>query len=79
MVEIIECQDIMGQSKNDFLNKGVAVAGSHVPRAMMWIQFKDVDTLKRVADLMGVKAINKRKNDYVFALAGTIFYVQAKG
>jgi len=70
---------MMGQSKNDFLNKGVAVAGDHVPRAMMWIQLPDVAALKRVADLLGVKAINKRKNDYVFAMAGTIFYAQEKG
>ncbi|MBD3185370.1 hypothetical protein GF325_00970 [Candidatus Bathyarchaeota archaeon] len=76
MVDIIECADIMGQSKRDFLKKGVAVAGSHVPRAMMWIELPDVTALKRVADLLGVKAINKRKNDYVFALAGTIYYAK---
>ncbi|MHA1889788.1 MAG: hypothetical protein ACTSYS_02260 [Promethearchaeota archaeon] len=78
MVEIIECKDMMGQSKNDFLHKGVAVGADHVPRAMMWIEFPDVSALKRVADLLGVKAINKRKNDYVFALAGTIYYAKEK-
>ncbi|MHA1784060.1 MAG: hypothetical protein ACTSVY_06270 [Candidatus Helarchaeota archaeon] len=76
MVEIIECKDMMGQSKNDFLNKGVAVADDHVPRAMMWIQFESPAELKRVAELLGVKAINKRKKDYVFALAGTIYYAK---
>ena len=76
MVEIIECKDMVGQSKNDFLNKGVEVAGDHVPRAMMWIEFGSVSDLMRVAELLGVKAINKRKNDYVFAVAGTIYYAK---
>lgn len=78
MVEIIECADIMGQSKNDFLKKGVQVAGDRVPRAMMWIEFPNVEELRRVAELLGVRAINKRKNDYVFALAGTIYYAKGK-
>ncbi|MHA1682870.1 MAG: hypothetical protein ACTSUE_18170 [Promethearchaeota archaeon] len=78
MVEIIECGDMLGQSKNDFLKKGVAVAGDHVPRAMMWIQFATVQDLQRCAELLGVKAINKRKKDYVFALAGTIYYAKEK-
>ena len=76
MVEIIECKDMMGQSKNDFLNKGVAVADDSVPRAMMWIEFDSPAELKRVAELLGVKAINKRKKDYVFALAGSIYYAK---
>ena len=76
MVEIIECKDMMGQSKNDFLNKGVAVADDNVPRAMMWIQFDSPAELKRVAELLGVRAINKRKKDYVFALAGSIYYAK---
>ncbi|MHA1682871.1 MAG: hypothetical protein ACTSUE_18175 [Promethearchaeota archaeon] len=108
MVEIIECADLMGQSKNDFLNKGVAIkkrssgggglvgglakvaisaaktgaigwGGDYdsLPRAKMWIQFADPTELMRVAELLGVKAINKRKSDYVFASEGTIYY--AKG
>ena len=76
MVEIIECKDMMGQSKNDFLNKGVRVADDNVPRAMMWIQFENVAELQRVAELKGVKVINKRKKDYVFSLAGTIYYAK---
>ena len=67
---------MVGQSKNDFLKKGVEVAGDHVPRAMMWIEFGSVADLMRVAELLGVKAINKRKNDYVFAVAGTIYYTK---
>ena len=102
MVEIIECKDMMGQSKNDFLNKGVAIkkkqsggggggfglakmamgaAGvggdyDHLPRAKMWIEFEDVAELMRVAEMLGVKIINKRKKDYVFADAGTIYYAK---
>jgi len=76
MVDIIECKDMMGQSKNDFLNKGVSVADDNVPRAMMWIQFESVAELQRVADVLGVKVINKRKKDYVFALAGSIYYAK---
>ena len=106
MVEIIECKDMMGQSKNDFLNKGVAikkkssggggglggmlakaaigaaVGGSwggdydSLPRAKMWIEFESVAELIRVAELFGVKAINKRGKDYVFADQGTIYYAQ---
>jgi len=76
MVDIIECKDMMGQSKNDFLNKGVRVADDSVPRAMMWIQFESVAELQRVADVLGVKVINKRKKDYVFALAGSIYYAK---
>ena len=78
MVDVIECSDMMGQSKNDFLNKGVQVANDRVPRAMMWIELPSVAELQRVADLLGVRAINKRKNDYVFALAGTIYYAKQK-
>ncbi len=106
MVEIIECKDMMGQSKNDFLNKGIAikrkssggggggigglvkmgvnVAGGggltgdydNLPRAKMWIEFEDVAELIRVAEILGVKFINKRKQDYVFADAGTIYYAK---
>ncbi|MFX0135393.1 MAG: hypothetical protein ACFFDN_17245 [Candidatus Hodarchaeota archaeon] len=112
MVEVIECKDIMGHSKNDFLNKGVAVkrivpkggggtrggfAGRLVkkavgaaigkgttwgseydslPRAKMWVEFESPAELIRVAELLGVKAINKRKKDYVFALEGTIYYAK---
>jgi len=76
MVDIIECKDMMGQSKNDFLNKGVRVADDNVPRAMMWIQFESVADLQRVAEILGVKVINKRKKDYVFALAGSIYYAK---
>ncbi|MBD3185371.1 hypothetical protein GF325_00975 [Candidatus Bathyarchaeota archaeon] len=104
MVEVIECADIMGQSKNDFLNKGIAVkkkgssgggggligfavkaaAGAagvgwgsgydSLPRAKMWIEFESPAELMRVAELLGVKAINKRGKDYVFAKKGTIYY-----
>lgn len=107
MVEVIECADMMGQSKNDFLNKGVAIkrkgggggggggligvaisltasaAGASwgnqydsLPRAKMWIEFGSPAELMRVADLLGVRAINKRGNDYVFALEGTIYYAR---
>ena len=76
MVDIIECKDMMGQSKNDFLNKGVRVADDNVPRAMMWVEFESVADLQRVADILGVKVINKRKKDYVFALAGSIYYAK---
>ncbi|MHA1784059.1 MAG: hypothetical protein ACTSVY_06265 [Candidatus Helarchaeota archaeon] len=108
MVEIIECKDMMGQSKNDFLNKGVAIkrrsksnsggfglggmiakaaVGSAVgggwggdfdslPRAKMWIEFETPAELIRVAEILGVKAINKRGKDYVFALEGTIYYAK---
>ena len=85
MVEIIECKDMMGQSKNDFINKGAPVRYSdgqgnshtdHLPRGKMWIQFEDVAELIRVAEILGVKSINKRKKDYVFALEGTIYYAK---
>ena len=102
MVEVIECADMMGQSKNDFLNKGVAIKKSggggggggligmavgaagggwggqydSLPRAKMWIEFGSPAELMRVADLLGVKAINKRGNDYVFAQEGTIYYAR---
>ncbi|NHI93271.1 MAG: hypothetical protein EAX96_12305 [Candidatus Lokiarchaeota archaeon] len=107
MVEIIECKDMMGQSKNDFLNKGVAIkkkssgggggglggmiakaaigaatGGSwggdydSLPRAKMWIEFESVAELIRVAELFGVKAINKRGKDYVFAQEGSIYYAK---
>ena len=107
MVEIIECQDMMGQSKNDFLNKGIAIkkkggssgglmgaivskaisaaAGGSwgsgydsLPRAKMWIEFPNPTELMRVAEIFGIKAINKRGKDYVFAQEGTIYYAQDK-
>lgn len=94
---------MMGQSKNDFLNKGIAVKKSggsssgglvglavkaakggggwgagydSLPRAKMWIEFPNPTELMRVAEIFGVKAINKRGKDYVFAMEGTIFYAQ---
>ncbi|MFX1453158.1 MAG: hypothetical protein ACFFCM_20155 [Promethearchaeota archaeon] len=76
MVEIIEAKDMMGQSKNDFLNKGIQVGIDSLPRAMMWIEFDSVNDLKRAAEMLGIKVINKRGNDYVFADHGTIYYCQ---
>ncbi len=67
MVEIIEVKDMVGHSKNDFRNKTLA---------NMWIEYEDVAELKRAAEAYGIKFIIKRKNDYVFALAGTIFYAK---
>ena len=48
----------------------------NLPRAKMWIEFEDVAELMRVAEMLGVKIINKRKRDYVFADAGTIYYAK---
>lgn len=85
MVEIIECKDMMGQSKNDFISKGVPIRYSdsqgnsstdHLPRGKMWIEFESTTELIRVAEILGVKAINKRKKDYVFSLEGTIYYAK---
>ena len=85
MVEVIECKDMMGQSKNDFINKGVAVSYTdgqgntntdHLPRGKNWIEFEDVAELMRVAELLDVKIINKRKKDYVFSVAGTTYYAK---
>ena len=85
MVEIIECKDMMGQSKNDFINKGVAVTyrdgqgntnTDHLPRGKIWAEFEDVAELIRVAELLNVKIINKRKKDYVFCVAGSTYYAK---
>ncbi|MBD3185367.1 hypothetical protein GF325_00955 [Candidatus Bathyarchaeota archaeon] len=81
MVEIIECADMMGQSKNDFLRKGIPITDSDgnqysLPRAKMWVEFESPAALMRVAELLGVKAINKRGKDYVFALKGMIYYAK---
>ncbi len=76
MVEIIEAKDMMGQSKNDFLHKGIQVGIDSLPRAMMWIEFDSLSDLKRTAEMLGIKVINKRGNDYVFADQGTIYYCQ---
>ncbi len=93
MVEIIEAKDMMGQSKNDFMHKGVPVryqttttdskgntiVQTHtvsIPRAKMWIRFKSPTELLRVAELLGVKVVTKRKKDYVFADKGTIYYAK---
>ena len=76
MVEIIEAKDMMGQSKNDFLNKGIQVGIDNLPRAMMWIEFDSLNDLKRAAEMLGIQVINKRERDYVFADHGTIYYCQ---
>ena len=76
MVDVIECMDMMGQSKIDFLKKGIKIGNENAPRAMMWVQFPSPAELIRVAELLGVNAISKRRNDYVFALAGTIYYAR---
>ncbi|MHA1377619.1 MAG: hypothetical protein ACTSRG_04450 [Candidatus Helarchaeota archaeon] len=44
--------------------------------ANMWIEYEDVAELKRAAEAYGINFIIKRKKDYVFALAGTIFYAK---
>ncbi|MHA1298194.1 MAG: hypothetical protein ACTSO9_01990 [Candidatus Helarchaeota archaeon] len=66
----------MGKSKNDFLHKGIQVGTDNLPRGMMWIQFQSVSDLKRVAEMLGIKVINKRERDYVFADHGTIYYCE---
>ncbi len=85
MVEVIECKDMMGQSKNDFINKGVPIRYTdsqgnsnveHLPRGKMWIEFEDVAELMRVAEILDIKIINKRKQDYVFSKEGTIYYAK---
>ena len=52
------------------------VGTDSLPRGMMWIEFQSVTDLKRVAEMLGIKVINKRGNDYVFADQGTIYYCQ---
>ena len=52
------------------------VGTDSLPRGMMWIQFFSVADLKRAAEMLGIKVINKRGNDYVFADQGTIYYCQ---
>lgn len=81
MVEIIECADMMGQSKSDFLRKGISITDNDgnvhsLPRAKIWIEFESPAGLMHVAELLGVKAINKRGKDYVFAKKGTIYYAK---
>lgn len=76
MVEIIDCKDMMGQSKSDFLSGGVRVGIDHLPRGMLWIQFESAKDLKRAAELLGVNVISRRGSDYVFAIAGTIYYAR---
>ncbi|MHA1377620.1 MAG: hypothetical protein ACTSRG_04455 [Candidatus Helarchaeota archaeon] len=66
----------VGYSKHDFLYKGIQVGTDSLPRGMMWIQFYSLNDLKRVAEMLGIKVINKRGNDYVFADKGTIYYCQ---
>ncbi|MHA1682869.1 MAG: hypothetical protein ACTSUE_18165 [Promethearchaeota archaeon] len=69
MVEIVEALDMVGHSKSDFRNKTLA---------NMWIKYDSVAELMRAAEAMGIDIIIKRKNDYVFALAGTIYYAKEK-
>ena len=61
-------------------SRGHRVVQTHtksIPRAKMWVRFKSPTELIRVAEMLGVKVVTKRKKDYVFADAGTIYY--AKG
>ncbi|NHI93269.1 MAG: hypothetical protein EAX96_12295 [Candidatus Lokiarchaeota archaeon] len=67
MVEVVEAKDMVGHSKGDFKNKTLA---------NMWIEYEDVAELMRAADAYGVEVIVKRKKDYVFAVAGTIYYAK---
>lgn len=67
MVEVLEVRDMVGQSKSDFTSKTLA---------NMWIEYEDPAELKRAAEAMGIKVIFKRKGDYVFAVAGTIYYAK---
>lgn len=67
MVEVVEAKDMVGHSKGDFMRKTLA---------NMWIQYASVAELERAAEAMGVDVIIKREKDYVFALAGTIYYAK---
>ncbi|MFX0135391.1 MAG: hypothetical protein ACFFDN_17235 [Candidatus Hodarchaeota archaeon] len=67
MVEIVEAKDMVGHSKGDFKKKTLA---------NMWIEYEDTAELIRAAEAMGIDVIVKRKKDYVFALAGTIYYAK---
>ncbi|NVM01124.1 MAG: hypothetical protein HWN67_02230 [Candidatus Helarchaeota archaeon] len=67
MVEIVEAKDMVGHSKGDFKKKTLA---------NMWIEYEDAAELMRAAEAMGIDVIIKRKKDYVFALAGTIYYAK---
>ncbi|NVM30635.1 MAG: hypothetical protein HWN65_17480 [Candidatus Helarchaeota archaeon] len=69
MVEIVEAIDMVGHSKGDFKRKTLA---------NMWIEYETVAELQRAAEAMGVDIIVKRKADYVFAIAGTIYYAKEK-
>ncbi|MBD3185369.1 hypothetical protein GF325_00965 [Candidatus Bathyarchaeota archaeon] len=67
MVEVVEAKDMVGHSKGDFRNKTLA---------NMWIRYGSVAELIRAAEAMGIDVIIKRGKDYVFALAGTIYYAK---
>lgn len=67
MVEVVEAKDMVGHSKSDFRNKTLA---------NMWIRYGSVAELIRAAEAMGIDVIIKRNKDYVFALAGTIYYAK---
>ncbi len=67
MVEVVEAKDMVGHSKGDFARKTLA---------NMWIEYEDVAELMRAAEASGVDVIIKRKKDYVFTLAGSIYYAK---
>jgi hypothetical protein len=59
VVEIVEVEDAIGHSKTDFLSRSMGIG-------RVWVELKDLDTMKSVADANGVNFIFKKGKEYFF-------------
>jgi hypothetical protein len=67
LIEIVEVEDAVGHSKTDFLSKSMGMG-------RVWIQLKDLETMKRVADANGVNFIFKKGKEYFFRAKDVTHY-----
>lgn len=59
MVEIVEVKDAVAHSKDDFRKFGLG-------QSKVWVELKDLDTMKQLADAYGVRFIYKKDKEYFF-------------
>jgi len=69
MVEIIEVKDAVGQSKTDFLTKSMGMG-------RVWVELKDLDTMKKLAESNGVNFIFKKCEEYFFRANEVTYYYE---
>ena len=67
VIEIVDVEDVVGHSKTDFLSRSMGIG-------RIWVELKDLDIMKSVADAIGVNFIFKKGKEYFFRANGVTHY-----